>query len=151
NVAAAREFLQHADQIAQEVGGPIDSPLVTYDPVVRHGYEHLEYKPLVNARAHALGSRRQIVNARVHEQYHRFLKQVGYRRDLTDDDRLAAAYYLLLQDRIDEAAEQFGKVNPERVATRLQYDYMAAHLGLATEDVKAARAMAIKYANHPVD
>src|SRR5262249_43789618 len=60
--ATAKEFLTHADQIAAEVGGPIDTPLFTLDPVARHTYEHLEYKPIVNARAHALGNRRQIVN-----------------------------------------------------------------------------------------
>ena len=45
-------------------------------------YEHLEYKPLVNARAHRLGKRRQIVNDRCHEQYHRLLKVLSYRREL---------------------------------------------------------------------
>jgi len=34
----------------------------------------LEYKPLVNARAHSLGKRRQIVNAKELEQYHQFLE-----------------------------------------------------------------------------
>src|SRR5262249_32188980 len=60
--AAARESLAHADALGPELGGPIDSPLLTVDPVARHTYEHLEYKPLVNARAHSLGKRRQIVN-----------------------------------------------------------------------------------------
>ena len=54
-------------------GGPIESVLVTYDPVARHTYEHLEYKPLVNARAYSLGHRRQIVNDRFNEHYHQFL------------------------------------------------------------------------------
>ena len=55
DVPAARQFLLHADSSSHECGGPIDSPLLTIDPVARHQYEHLEYKPLVNARAHALG------------------------------------------------------------------------------------------------
>jgi len=42
---------------------------LTVDPVARHQYEHLEYKPLVNARAHSLGQHRQIVNGRLNEQY----------------------------------------------------------------------------------
>ena len=58
-----RSSCTHADQLVAEGGGPIDTPLLTIDPVARHQYEHLEYKPLVNARAHALGNRRQIVNA----------------------------------------------------------------------------------------
>src|SRR6185312_13364960 len=58
---------------------------------------------------------------------------------------------LLLQDRIDEALGAFGKVKPDRVATRLQYDYCAAYLALFTEEPERARAIAAKYAGHPVD
>ena len=83
-----------------EAGGPISSALLVVNPVERYQYEHLEYKPLVNARAHSLGQRRQIVNARFDEQYHHFLKMLSYRGKLSDDEQLAASYYLLLQDRI---------------------------------------------------
>ena len=78
------------------------SVLVAVDPVAAHRYEHLEYKPLVNARAHALGPVRQIVNGAFHGQYHRFLHELSYRRSLDDADQLAATYYLLLQDRAGE-------------------------------------------------
>src|SRR5439155_7090870 len=123
--AAARQYLLHVEQIVAECGGPIRSPLLTVDPVARHQYEHLEYKPLVNARVHSLGQRRQIVNGPLNEQYHRFLKLLSYRPQLTDDDKLAVVYYLLLQDRIDEALATFAQVNPDALATRLQYDYCA--------------------------
>src|SRR5207237_994641 len=63
--AAAGQYLLHVDQIVNECGGLIQSPLLSVDPVARHQYEHLEYKPLINARAHSLGHRRQIVNARL--------------------------------------------------------------------------------------
>ena len=53
-----REYLPHVDSLVAQCGGPIASPLLSIDPVERHAYEHLEYRPLVNARAHALGSRR---------------------------------------------------------------------------------------------
>ncbi len=149
--AAAKEFLAHADQLAAEVGGPIDTPLFTLDPVARHQYEHLEYKPLVNARTHALGNRRQIVNGALHEQYHRLLKQLSYRPQLTDDDHLAVTYYLLLQDRVDEAVASFRKVHRDRVATQIQYDYCAAYLALCEEKPEVARSIAFRYAGHPVD
>jgi hypothetical protein len=150
-VEPAREFLAHADQIVNECGGPISSPLLTIDPVARHHYEHLEYKPLVNARAHSLGQRRQIVNDRFHEQYHRFLKMIGYRPQLSDDDLLTVTYYLLLQDRIEEAMATFGAVHPEKITTRMQYDYCSAYLDFYGDDPLKARAMAMKYVNHPVD
>ena len=84
------------------------SPLLAIDPVARRTYEHLEYKPLVNARAHALGKRRQIVNDRFYQQYHRLLRELAHSRQLSDDDLLAVTYYLLLQDRIEEALDTFG-------------------------------------------
>lgn len=151
DVATSRQYLQHADQLVAETGGPIDSPLLTVDPVARHQYEHLEYKPLVNARAHALGKRRQIVNERLLEQYHRTLKTLSYRRTLDDTDLMAVTYYLLLQDRIDEAQAAFARVNPDRVTTALQYDYCAAYLEMFNENPRKARSIAARYADHPVD
>jgi hypothetical protein len=151
DVPAARQYLAHADQIVTDAGGPIRSPLLVVDPVARHSYEHLEYKPLVNARAHSLGHTRQIVNDRFHGQYHNYLKQVSYHRSLDDADRLAAAYYLLLQDRTAEAIDMFGKVNPDRVPTRVQYDYLAAYLEMVGDQPDRARPIADTYASYPVD
>jgi hypothetical protein len=152
NVAGAvREFLQHADPIVNEIGGRLRSPLVTIDPVLRRSFEHLEYKPLVNARAHALGKRRQIVNDRFHEQYHRWLNQAAYDRELSTDDRLTATYYLLLQDRVAEARDMFAQVPVAQVTSRLQYDYCAAYLDFFNDEPTQARAIAQKYVAHPVD
>lgn len=151
DVPTARQYLMHNDMIVQECGGPIDSPLLTIDPVARHQYEHLEYKPLVNARAHALGQRRQIVNSALHAQYLRFLKMLTYHSQLDDTDLLAITYYLLLQDRIEEALERFSRVNPQRVASRFQYDYCAAYMELFRDEPTKARAIATAYQFHPVD
>jgi hypothetical protein len=151
DVPTAREFLGHHDALVAQCGGPIDSPLLTVDPVARHQYEHLEYRPLVNARAHALGQRRQIVNDALHAQYHKFLKTLTYRKELGDDALLAAAYYLLLQDRVGEAVGAFARVDPGKVATRVQYDYCAAYLELFKDDPGRARAIATAHLFHPVD
>jgi hypothetical protein len=150
-VAAGREYLTNVDQIVGECGGPIVSPLLIVDPVSRHQYEHLEYKPLVNARAHSLGRQRQIVNDRFNQQYHSQMKLLTYRKQLTDDDQLAVSYYLLLQDRVEEALAAFALVNPERVATKLQYDLCAAYLDMFTDEPNKARAIAARHLAHPVD
>lgn len=147
----AREFLQHADQIVNDCGGRLRTNLLTIDPVVRRTYEHLEYKPLVNARAHSLSKRRQIVNDRFHAQYHRTLKQLSYERTLNDDDLLTMTYYLLLQDRIEESLATFARVNVDRISTKMQYDYCAAYLDFFTDDHSKARSIAAKYVDHPVD
>jgi hypothetical protein len=124
---------------------------MTIDPVARHAYEHLEYKPLVNARAHALGARRQLVNAPLLEQYQRLLKQLSYHNRLDDTNMLATVYYLLVQDRIEEAQTAFATVNPNAIATKMQYDYCAAYLAMFDDDPEKARVIASKYANYPVD
>jgi hypothetical protein len=149
--SAAKEYLTQIDQIVNECGGPIESPLLTIDPVVRHQYEHLGYKPLINARAHALGQARQIVNGRFHEQYSRFVKLLSYRANLTDMDQLELCYYLLLQDRVGEARNAFTSVHPERIATLMQYDYCAAYLDMFNDEPKKVRAIIAPYLNHPVE
>ena len=147
-----REYLRHADNLVAEVGnGTLVSAPLVIDAVARQLYEHLEYKPLVNARAHSLGRRRQIVNDRLNEQYHRFLKQLSYKKTLDDTDLLAVTYYLLLQDRIAQALETFARVDAAKVTTRLQYDYCAAYLAFFSDEPQRARAIAQKHANEPVD
>jgi hypothetical protein len=149
--SAASEFLQHADQVANEAGGSIRSSLVVLDAVARYSYEHLEYKPLVNARAHSLGKRRRILNSSFSAQYHRFLKELSYRRTPNDADQMGVTYYLLLQDRIEEALASFARVDGAKLATSMQHDYCTAYLAFFTGDTARARAIAEKYAAHPVD
>ena len=55
------QYLQHANGFVKQCGTYIDSPLLTINPVARQTYQHLDYRPLVNARVHQLGRRRQIL------------------------------------------------------------------------------------------
>ncbi|MCE9531461.1 MAG: hypothetical protein K8T89_10125 [Planctomycetes bacterium] len=151
DVNTASQFLLHSDQLVAECGGPLESILLKIDPVARHQYEHLEYKPLVNARAHSLGRKRQIVNDTFNNQYHKLMTTLSYRKQLDDADCLAVTYYLLLQDRITEAENMFGLVNPAKIATKMQYDYCAAYLEMFNDDPKKARSIVAKYVNYPVD
>ena len=148
---AIREYLQHSDSFVLQCGGRLSSDLVSIDPVVRGTFEHLEYKPLANARAHSLGLRRQIVNDRFHAQYHDFLSQLCRTRSLSNDDRLAVVYYLLLQDRVEESLAMFSRVRPEEVTTKLQYDYCNAYLHFFSDQHAQARAIALRYVDYPVD
>ena len=149
--AAIREFLQHRDDLVNQVGPALVSTLLVVDPVLRKTYEQMDYAPLVNARSHQLGRRRQILNDRFNEQYHRLLNVLAHQRDLSDDQRMAVTYYMLLQDRIEDALAHFGKVEAPKLKTKLQYDYFAAYLAFFQDDAKGARAIALPYLNHPVD
>lgn len=146
-----RVYLEHADAFVAQCGASLHSPLLTIDPVARHAYQHLDYRPFVNARAHRLGDRREIVNDRLLQQYRALLAILCYQRELTDDQLMEVTYYLLLQDRIDEALGYFSRVNPDRLVTRLQYDYFTAYLDFFTPDPQRAGAIVERYADYPVD
>lgn len=144
-------YLEHADSFVGTCGTYLQSPLLSIDPVARKIYEHLDYRPLVNARAHQLGQERQIVNERQLQQYKRLLTILSYQRQLDDDQLMAVTYYMLLQDRIEEALSFFRRVNPDHLPTRLQYDYFTAYLDFFTEDPQLAGPIAKRYADYPVD
>ena len=150
DLATTRQFLKHADAFIAQCGSYLESPLLTIDPIERRTYEHLDYSPIVNARAHRLGGRRQILNDRMFQQYNRLLGILSYRRQLDAEDRMAVTYYMLLQDRVEQALDMFGQVNSQQLATQLQYDYFAAYLDLYSNDPKRARTIVDKYADFPV-
>ncbi|MCW5808582.1 MAG: hypothetical protein KIT31_39895, partial [Deltaproteobacteria bacterium] len=114
-------------------------------------YEHLEYAPLVNARAHRLGARLRILNDGLAAQYARFLDLVAHRRRPTSEDLLAAAAYFLAQDRPGDAAAALARVHPSEIADRLQHDYLAAYVACLAGDTGRAFALASRWRDHPVD
>ncbi|MFP4349350.1 MAG: hypothetical protein ACLFQY_13765 [Desulfococcaceae bacterium] len=144
------EYLGRSDFI-HRCGPFIESPLLTVHPVKRRLYEHREYKPLVNARTHPLGDRPKILNDRFYEQYVRFLTQLSYKPDIDTEDRVAAAYYLLLQDRVAEALGFFERIDPEAVKSRIQYDYLSTYLAFYRGEVDTARRIAEAYVDYPVN
>ncbi len=58
---------------------------------------------------------------------------------MNDEERLAVTYYMLLQDRIAEAVAFFEQVNPEKLQTRLQYDYFGAYIAMYRENLRSPR------------
>ncbi len=145
-----REFLcRHG--FVKRCGAWIDSPLLTVDPVERKTYEHIEYSPLFNGRAHRFGRRRRILDEDLARQYTRLMRILGYVPKLTDRDRLAVTYYLLLQDRIEEALSMFDDIDRDRMSGGgIQYDYMRAYLDFYRGNLNDARTLANRYAKHPV-
>ncbi|MBW2700472.1 MAG: hypothetical protein JRF33_06595 [Deltaproteobacteria bacterium] len=114
-------------------------------------YEHLEYHPLINARAHPLGQDMKILNNRFDEQYNNLMTFLCQKEQPEAADWMAVACYLLLQERIDEARQAFAKVKVEDLAIRLQYDYLALVFAFHAGDIKAARKLAAPHQDNPVD
>ena len=149
DLPALREFLTQS-AFAGNCGPALRSPLLEVDPVERLSWEQLEFDPLINSRIHPINGRRHITSDRQRDQYLATLNYLCHRESLTDNERLVVVYHLLLQDRVDEALEQFGKVSRRRARGELQYDYLDAYLAFYREDVPRARKIAAGYADYPV-
>ena len=145
DVPTARQFLLHADQLVAECGGPIDTPAADGRPgrpapVRAPGVQAAGERPGALARQAAADRQRRVPRPVPPAPQDADLPA----SDLDDTDLLAIVYYLLLQDRIEEALDAFARVNPDKVATQMQYDYCAAYLELFKDEPKKARAIATR-------
>ena len=146
-----QEFLRNNDSFLHRFGDYVACTLATVDPVERHWYQHLEYSPLVNARAHRLGRDRKIVNSAFRSQYIQLINVLRYKAGPTDEDELDIAYYLFLQDRVAEALSWFDKVDAKALPSALQIDYTRCYAAFYRERPQDAKEIAARYAEHPVD
>ncbi|MBF0224487.1 MAG: hypothetical protein HQK76_03440 [Desulfobacterales bacterium] len=151
NTKEIREYLQNCDSFVNSCGAYIDCKILTIDPIIRKSYQHLEYEPLVNARAHKLGKKLEIQNDKFYNQYQQLLKVLSYRPRLNDDDIMSLTYYMFLQDRIEDGLKFFEKVKPENLVTKIQYDYFKIYSAFYKENTKQALEIAKKYADYPVN
>jgi len=146
-----RDLLANEPGLLDQAGLLFDGPLAVSDPLERRRFEHLEYAPLVNARAHRLGGKREILNDRLALQWRTFLAILAYKRPPLDaEDRLAATYYLLLQDRFEEGLAMLRTVDEAGVRERLQLDYLRVWAAFIEERLEDARAIATRHRAHPV-
>jgi hypothetical protein len=150
DVDAMRHFLALREDVVNRVGPSLESTLLSVDAIERHRYEHLEYAPLVRARIHRLGDVDEILNPTFLAQYRQFTRRLGFRSQIEPAEKLSLVYYLLLQNRIEQAIKVFKAVDPERIASRLQYDYLAGYLSLHQGEYQAALQIASEHQNHPV-
>lgn len=145
----AAEYLRHRDDFLRQLGPVLEAGGFSLEPVERGWYEHLEYAPLVNARAHRLGGRLQIANKTLESQYRAFLERLAHVRELGDREWLEVASYQLLQDRVADAIAAFDRVSD--AAGGIQVDYLRAFVALARGDLETAATIAAARAEHPVD
>ncbi|MDA7535466.1 hypothetical protein N8528_00720 [Akkermansiaceae bacterium] len=149
--AGIGQFLLVQSRFLNQCGMALSSELVTVDPIDRRSYEHLEYKPLINNRAHSLGGENRILNPVVRSQYQTYLTVLSQQKELDDRDQLGVTYYLFLQDRVSEALAHLAKVDAEKLETKIQFDYFQAYAAFYQADLGKARSIAKKYEKYPVD
>lgn len=145
-----QQLLQNRPDLIGQLGAVFTSPLVHIDVREQMSYEHLDYKPLVVARIHRLGSKAVILNDGLFVQYRKLMNVIAHQRTVTNDQQLAICYYMLLQNRIEEALTWFGKVDAKSLVSNIQYDYFDAYLGFYRGEYDQAARLAGKYADYPV-
>jgi hypothetical protein len=145
------EWLRHRDDFLGQCGPWLSSKLLTIDPVERRAYQHLEYAPFVNQRAHQLGPNHRIPNPVLRAQFLSLLNILAFKPGLDAMDQMSVTYYLFLQDRTEEALVRFHSIPPAALPTRLQYDYFQCYAAFFEERPADARGIANQYADYPVD
>lgn len=127
-------------------------------PLTLRGFEFLEYHPIVNARFHQLSKENSsILNREFFATYLKFLMYWFEKGSRTGTKELLDfTYYLLLQDRIDEAFSIYNSIapdSPELVASfQLQYDYMGAYFDLykGMPAFSKAKEICERYFDYPI-
>jgi hypothetical protein len=147
---AIETYLQLRDDLVGRVGPVLQSPLLTVEPIERRTHELLEYAPLVRARIHRLGQQDEILNPTFRAQYESFVRVLGFQNRIEPEQRLVLSYYLLIQNRIAEAVEQFSQVDRAAVDTQLQYDYLDAYLWMHRGQYERAEQVARRHRDHPI-
>jgi hypothetical protein len=144
------QFLSHNSVIVDRIGPVRQSPLMKIDSADRYEFEHLDYRPLVNARSHQLGAKRTILNERFAVQYDSLLERLAYQGTVSASDEMSVTYYMLLQNRIDEALAHFDAVDRKSLDTQLQYDYFDAYLDFYRGRYERAAQIAERYTGYNV-
>ncbi|GJJ76478.1 hypothetical protein EMPS_08837 [Entomortierella parvispora] len=137
--------------VSGKVGPWFTSRLLRTRPESRYkraqvpAFHYLEYFPLINARTHKATRDSTILNDRFKTQFDRFLVLLCSKPIHEVNDLLVLIVYLLAQDRVFEAKEQFLKLSamvqsqgldqdPEiKAFQHIQYDYLRCYLSLCVE------------------
>jgi hypothetical protein len=144
-----REYLERSEAIVARVGAVLDADILQVDPVDRLWFEHLDFRPLIVARTHQLGPKRVILNDGLAIQYERMLANLSHQKRIDVPQRLGLVYYMLLQNRTEEAIAHFAKIDAKSIGNQLQYDYFAAYLDMVQGKFDEAQLRAQKYVAYP--
>ena len=134
-------------KLARTLGPALESPILSLDPEESGAFEHREYWPIVNARAHSKGGTATITNEGLAAEWRAFLDVLAAKRAPSARDRLLAAVFLAAQDRVREAEAQAGLAADASGETEMQLDYMKAYFAFSRGEPAEARSIAQKWAD----
>ena len=144
--ASLGEWLELQDEAVDALGDERSACIRRPERIA--GGQHLEYGPLINARAHRLGEQARILNDRFGATWRQTLERLAERPALSEDDRLVLAIYLLLQDRNAEAVTVAATISQPPV--QLPMDYLRCFLAFVQGRPGEARAIAERHLKLPL-
>lgn len=148
DVSQMEQLLQNHADFKNKLGSAFVSPLIELIPQEQLSYEHLDYKPLVVARIHQLGPEKTILNPSLHRQYQRLLDILAHQPQISDSQKMQLCYYLILQNRTEEAIAWFNRIDRGKLDSQVQYDYLAAYLNFYLAEYETALATANSYRDY---
>ena len=157
---AVKEFLSINNEIKNQVGIHFKSKLFSTSEIDEFENQHLEYMPLYNARKHPFGDKKQanIANKEFKETYQKFIINLLPLEKIETKEKLQLVYYLILQDRMDDALNVFQKINKEEIENnsksfKIQYDYIFAYLDFCFgyPEFTNAKSLCNKYKDFPLE
>ena len=159
-----KEYLCRKEDFKIHLGYDYKSSLYSYSDIDDAKiHPHLEYFPLYNARTHPFaikGNKNEtsIANREFNETYHKFIVDLLSLQTLTIKEKLQLIYYLILQDRMEDAFNVLKKVKKEEIeqnknkSYKIQYDYINAYLDFCFgyPEFSIAKSLCKKYKDFPL-
>jgi hypothetical protein len=127
---------------------PLECGLLSADPTDRGVAEHLEYAPLINARAHRLGAEQSVANEGQDAHWRAFLTEVATRPEPRPVDCLRGAHHLYAMDRAEDAARLLARVRA--VHASLQREWLLAYAAALSGDLDTVAALSAPHLAHPL-
>jgi len=156
DLEAIKDILKVSQEAKRKIGGNFHTSLLTINEA--NGFNvnnHLDYDPVLNSRVHRLGQN-TILNKELRMTYEKFIMSMIELNDSSEKAKLRLCYYLIIQDRIEEAVSVFSRVDFKKLVVfeefLIQYDYIAAYLDISTgfPDFKVAKEICTRYKNFPL-
>ena len=154
------EYLNSKKDIKRQLNSDFKSSLIETNEIDEPSlFPYLEYSPLYNARVHPLGkAESHIQNKEFKDTYQKFVVHCLTLESLSVKYLLRLTYYLILQERIDEATRLFEKIDKASIkgdnnsSYEIQYDYLNAYLDLSNgyPNFAIAKEVCVKYKNFPL-
>ena len=162
NIPVLKTYImnQNAKDIFNDLGNKLNLQFFESNKTNNaHIINHKDYYPIMNSRVFKLPkSKNSILNLEFRKTYQNFISYLITLKEIDNESLMRFCYYLILQQRIDDAIKIYNRINKEKITENkyssltLQYDYITAYLDFYIGYPKFEKAKEIinKYKDFPL-